>query len=191
MKHLILISALLIGITFNGMTQNGGQFPENGSVKLEYTGSGKVKVYNKQACEAVIKVNDGMTEANLTIPGNANVLYTISSGLTTNFTVKAKTTTNCGGTDFGNVEIFIASLPLTFTGNPIVTYDSKADKVFIKLSVSDVTNVKHIKLRVSFDGGRTKKQMGLVFLDFSNPNATYTYSISRTALLKLNTQTSN
>jgi hypothetical protein len=151
MKHLII--ALLTAISISSFAQNGGQFPENGSVKLEYIGGGKVMVYNKQSCEAVINVKDGIAESNLTVPGNSYGVYTISAGLTSNFIVKAKTTTNCGGTDFGNVELFIASLPVTFTsiGTEFISYGN----YWVNFEIADPKNVKQYNIQVSYDGGKS------------------------------------
>jgi hypothetical protein len=61
MKNLISTLFCLFFITA-GMSQNGGQYPENNSVKLEYLGGGKIKVTNKQSCESIIHVNDSKTE---------------------------------------------------------------------------------------------------------------------------------
>ena len=165
MKHLNLVLALLLAISISGMAQNGGQFPENGSVKLEYAGGGKVKVYNKQTGEAVIKVDDGITNVDLTVPASSFVLFTISNGLTANFTVKARTTTNLGSTDLGVVELFIANLPLKFISKK-VEYLEKTDEILVTLVVTDVVNVNRVEIEISVDEGHTYKSFGLVLPTF-------------------------
>lgn len=173
MKNLIF--ALLMGITINGMAQNGGQFPENGSVKLEYIGSGQVKVYNKQTCQAFIKVNDGLTEAVLSIPGNSFLLFTISSALISNFTVKAKTTTNCGGTDFGWVELCISTLPLKFVS--FNTTRISDTEFWVNFELADVTNVSHVNIKASTNG-KTYKTITLVLPDNVQSNQKYSVKVN-------------
>lgn len=173
MKHLIF--ALLLTIGINGMAQNGGQFPENGSVKLEYVGGGKVKVYNKQTCDAVIKVDDGVTDVDLTIPASSFVLFTISNGLTANFTVKAKTTTNCGGTDFGNVELFIANLPLKFVS--FNTTRISDTEFWVNFEIAEAVNVKQFNIKASPDG-KVYKTITILFPDEIQPNKKYSVKVN-------------
>ena len=175
MKHLNLIFALLLAINISGMAQNGGQFPENGSVKLEYVGGGKVKVYNKQSCEAVIKVNDSQTEELLTIASNSWALFSISNGLTTNFTVKAKTTTNCGGTDFGNVELFIASLPLKFVS--FNTTRISDTEFWVNFEIAEAVNVKQFNIKASPDG-KVYRTITILFPDEIQPNRKYSVKVN-------------
>lgn len=173
MKYLIL--TLVLGISKIGMAQNGGQFPENGSVKLEYIGGGNVKVYNKQSCQAYIKVNDGMTEAIMNIPGNSFALFTITSGLTTNFTVKAKTTTNCGSTDFGLVELIIAALPLKFVS--FSTTRISDTEFWVNFEIADVSNVNRINIKASTNG-EIYRTIALVFPDNLQPNRKYSVKVN-------------
>src|ERR1041385_4203728 len=99
-------------------TGNGGQYAENGSVKLEFGGliSGRtvwLKVWNKQDCTADMRVSNGTERVMNNI---ASYNYdTIHIVVPTDFKIKAKTLTNCGGTDFGWVELTIpaSSLPAT------------------------------------------------------------------------------
>jgi hypothetical protein len=148
MKHLIL--APLIGISINGMAQNGGQYPENNSVKLEYIGGGKVKVTNKQAVTSIIRLNDSQTEGDLSIPANSFALYILPPNLLTNIHIKAKCTTNAGNTDFGWVELYLSSLPLKFV-NFNLTNDY-GTLCTAKFTVADVVNVKQFYIFVSTDG---------------------------------------
>ncbi len=146
----ILILALLIGISINGMAQNGGQYPENNSVKLEYIGGSKVVVTNKQSCTSVIRLNDSQTEGDITIAGNSSFIYILPINLTTNIRVKAKNTTNCGSTDFGWVELYLSSLPLKFIGFDLV--NDYGPLVTVKFKVAEVVNVHHFNILVSTDG---------------------------------------
>jgi hypothetical protein len=148
MKHYILILSLLI--TMDGMAQNGGQYPENNSVKLEYIGGGKVKVTNKQAVTSIIRLNDSQTEGDLPIPANSFALYILPPTLVTNIHIKAKCTTNAGNTDFGWVELFLSSLPLKFVGFDLV--NDYGPLVTVKFKVAEVVNVHHFNILVSTDG---------------------------------------
>jgi hypothetical protein len=146
----ILILALLIGISINGMAQNGGQYPENNSVKLEYIGGGKVKVTNKQAVTSIIRLNDSQTEGDLSIPANSFALYILPTNLVTNIHIKAKCTTNAGNTDFGWVELYLSSLPLKFIGFDLI--NDYGPLVSVKFKVAEVINVHHFNILVSTDG---------------------------------------
>lgn len=148
MKHSIL--ALLIGISINGMAQNGGQYPENNSVKLEYIGGGKVKVTNKQSCTAIIRLNDSETEGDLSIAGNSFVIYILPNDLLTNIHIKAKSTSNCNSPDFGWVELVLSSLPLKFVGFDLV--NDYGTLCTVKFQVAEVDNVHHFNILVSTDG---------------------------------------
>lgn len=164
MKHLIF--TLLMGLSLISNAQNGGQYSENGSVKLEYVGGGKVRLYNKQACDAVIRLNDSQTETQLPVSANSSTLYTLPPGTT--MLVKAKTTTNCGGTDFGWVELNVVT-PLKFISKS-VKYLSETDELLITLVISDAYNVNRIELEISVDEGHTYRSMGIVFPQFIIPN---------------------
>jgi hypothetical protein len=96
-----LILSLLMMITITAMAQNGGQAPENNSVKLEFAGFSQTKLWNKQSCEAVIRVKYNNTETDYTIAGNSFVMIPTPLPLK----ITAKTTTNCGSADFGLVQI--------------------------------------------------------------------------------------
>lgn len=148
MKHLIL--ALLMAISISSFAQNGGQYPENNSVKLEYLGGGKVKVTNKQSCTAIIRLNDGKTEGDISIPGNSFVLYILPAELQTNIRIRAKNTSNCNCPDFGYVELFLSSLPVTFT-NYDITKENKTN-VRVNFNIENPVNVGRYEVMVSTDG---------------------------------------
>jgi hypothetical protein len=137
-------------MTINGMAQNGGQYPENNSVKLEYIGGGKVKVTNKQAVTSIIRLNDSKTEGDLSIPASSFVIYILPNDLLTNIHIKAKCTTNAGNTDFGWVELFLSSLPLKFVGFDLV--NDYGPLCTVKFTVAEVVNVKQFYILTSTDG---------------------------------------
>jgi len=168
---------------------NGGQYQENNSVKLSLVA--KVDGYyagitSKQACQSDFKFTYNNSSSDLNLASGAYTEIFLGANLTGKIKVKAET--NCGNSDYGWVEINLSAMPLTFTSLPQVSYDKATDMVTIKISVADVVNVKHLKYRVSFDGGRTKKPLAIYMIDYSNPNATYTYRVKRTDILKLNAQ---
>lgn len=185
MKQLLIL-LLSVLISTAGFSQNGGQYFENNSVKVTVIAKSNgyyAGVTSKQSCISDFKVAyTTTTTINLPANGYGEVF------LGTNFTgkVKVKAETQCGNTDYGWVEASLSLVPLTFVGNPIVSYDKTTDYVFIKIAITNVRNVKYLKFRVSFDEGRTKKPIGLVFLDYTNLDAVYTYKIKRTDILKLN-----
>src|ERR1044072_1151851 len=173
MKYLIF--ALLSTIVFNSMRQNGGQYPENNSVKLEYMGGGKIKITNKQSCESIVHVNDSKTGANLLIAGNGSYTYQLTNDLTANVRFKAKNTTNCGNSDYGQVELFLSSLPLKF-----VSFDTKriSDTEFwVNFEVAEVSNVNHFNIKASTDG-KVFKVITILFPDNAQPNRKYSVKIN-------------
>jgi hypothetical protein len=144
MKHYILILSLLIAI--NSIAQNGGQYPENGSVKLEWVGS-SVKVTNKQSCESVIKVSYAQSEVDLTIAANSSLIFMPPAAVAA---VKAKTTTNCGGTDFGWVEISLSVMPVKFVSFDFTPVGNK--EVSVTFETAETSNIKTYYILISKDG---------------------------------------
>jgi len=125
MKKLFSIIVILFTIVqLNAQTTlsgNGGQYAENGSLKLQFGGvvnsSQKkiwVKVWNKQGCKSDYRVVANSIERNLNNvwPFTYDTMHVV---LGIDFKVKAKTTTNCGWTDFGWVELVVpvSALPVT------------------------------------------------------------------------------
>lgn len=96
---------------------NGGQYAENGSIKIEQLsfsgGQAVIKITNKQTCSADEKV-DGLITRNITIaPLATDTIHITPAG---NLKIRAKTETNCGFADYGNVELTInTALPVTIT----------------------------------------------------------------------------
>lgn len=185
MKHLF-VALLAIIVSCVSFAQNGGQYPENDNIKFEYagmTGSNYyAKIINKKACPVTVKTEYNHAFAEVTIPASNYYIFDLGPAISP---LKAKTINiNCGSPDNGWIEFLFNSLPLTFTSTPVFAYDEKTDILKITFTVAEAKNVSHINVRVSFDGGRTKKQIGLMFLDFMNPNSAYTFKIKGADLLK-------
>lgn len=168
MKHLIL--ALLMAISIPSFAQNGGQYPENNSVKLEYLGGGKVKVTNKQSCTSIIRLNDGKTEGDISIPGNSFVLYILPAELQTNIRIRAKNTSNCNCPDFGYVELFLSSLPVIFTDFK-VTKESGTN-VRVNFNIENPVNVGKFYIMTSKDGKTWIKSDSLSYTPASKTYST-------------------
>jgi len=174
MKYLIfvLIGSFLISAS---MAQNGGQYPENNSLKLEYLGGGKIKITNKQSCESIVAVNDSKTEANITIPGNSSYIYLLPSSLISNIRFKAKNTTNCGSSDYGYVELFLASLPLKFIS--FTTTHISNTEFLVNFEVGEIQNVKQFNIQASTNG-INYRTVTILFPDDLQPNKKYAVKIN-------------
>jgi hypothetical protein len=178
MKNLILalLSPFLIG---TALCQNGGQAPENNSVKLEYAGNISgiyyVKVTNKQSCESEIKVNDGQTESTITVSGNGTYMFPLPAGITGNLKVKAKNTTACNNTDYGWIELSLVGLPVKFVS--FNTTRISDTEFWVNFEIAEATNVKHFNIKASTDG-KIFKTIAIVFPDELQPNRKYSVKIN-------------
>lgn len=177
----LVFTLLLMGFAFTGVGQNGGQYPENNSVKLEYLGNGKIKITNKQSCESIIHVNDSKTEADLTIAGNGNYSYQLPADLTTNIRFKAKNTTNCGNSDYGLVELFLSSLPLKFVS--FNTTRISDTEFWVNFEIAEASNVNHFNIKTSTDG-KVYKVITILFPDDLQPNRKYSVKINLSTSVK-------
>lgn len=172
MRFLILSLMVLI-LSINATNaQNGGQAPENNSVKLEFTGSGQTKVWNKQSCVAIIEVRYNGNTTNYTVPGNSYVL--ISTPVIAK--ISAKTLTNCGSADFGFVELQLTAiiLPVKF-----VSFNATAignNKVKIQFEIGEAQNVQQFNVQVSSDGS-SWRSVALVWPDLLQPNRLYEVTV--------------
>lgn len=171
MKHLIsaLCGLLLI---FNSMAQNGGQSPENNSVKLEWSGVNAVKITNKQSCTSVIRVSYSNVTTDITILGNS---YSILSVPTGTADVKAKSTTNCGGTDFGQVELTLQATPLKFVSYGFEPLGN--NNVLASFETAETVNVKTFNILVSKDGVNYTT-VGSIWADTVIPNRKYSIKVN-------------
>jgi hypothetical protein len=171
MRNLIL-SLLFIVFAITAKSQNGGQFPENNSVKLEFAGFGHTRLYNKQNCEAVIRVTYSASVTDYTVPANGSILInTAVPG-----TIKAKATTNCGSADFGNVELTITAqlLPVKFVSFKATALGN--NKVSISFEIGESDNVDRFEVQLSTDGTNWDT-VALVFPDTLKPNRLYQVTV--------------
>lgn len=176
MKNLILaLFGTLLMIT--GIAQNGGQFPENNSVKLEWSGT-SVLVTNKQTCESVIRVSYAQSDVDLTIAANSSVIFMPPAAVAT---VKAKNTTNCGNSDFGQVELSLSAMPVKF-----VSFDFKAvgnKEVLVTFTTAETSNIKQYNILISTDGV-TYHKIDSVKADLVTPNRTYSLKVNTSIFKK-------
>jgi hypothetical protein len=169
MKCLIL--ALFMGIGFYSMGQNGGQYPENNSVKLEWAGT-SVKITNKQACESIIRVTYSQTSVDLTIAGNSSMIFMPPAAIAT---IKAKNTTNCGNSDFGLVELSLVVTPVKFASFDFEPIGNK--EVLVTFKTTETSNIKQYNILISIDGVHYKA-IDSVKADQVTPNRTYSIKIN-------------
>lgn len=158
-------------ITINGMAQNGGQFPENNSVKLEWSGT-SVLVTNKQACESVIRVSYAQSDVDLTIPGNSSVIFMPPAAVAT---IKAKNTTNCGNSDFGQVELSLSAMPVKFISFDFTAIGNK--KVLVEFTTAETSNIRQYNVLMSTDGIRYVC-IDSIKADAVIPNRKYSHTIN-------------
>lgn len=172
MKHFIFSLILSLSIIFSN-AQNGGQYAENNSVRIEFVGYGTTKVVNKQSCEAVIRVTYNSTTTNYTIPGLGFI--TISTPVAGS--VRAKATTNCGNADFGNVEFTITTqlLPVKFVSLKAEPIGN--NELQVTFEVAEATNVKQYNIQVSKDGVNWQT-VTIVWPDNIQPNKIYSTKVS-------------
>lgn len=171
-----LITALLGTIlTMTGISQNGGQYPENNSVKLEWAGT-SVKITNKQSCQSIIRVSYSQSSIDLTIPGNSSVIFMPPAAVAT---IKAKNTTNCGNSDFGVVELTLTSMPVKFTSFDFQAIGNK--EVLVTFETAETSNIKQYNILISTDGVNYIA-IDTVKADKSAPNRKYSIKINITKL---------
>lgn len=176
MKYLIF-SLLGTFLMLNGMAQNGGQYPENNSVKLEWVGT-NAKITNKQSIESVFRVAYLQTEVEITIPANSSHIHTLPAAVAT---VKAKCITNGGNTDFGWVELNLSAMPTKFVSFDFTPVGNK--DVLVEFVTSETSNIKQYNILVSSDG-LNYKTIGVVLPDDVNPNRKYSIKVNTSTLKK-------
>lgn len=165
------LAFFLLLCPFIALSQNGGQYPENGSIKLEWTGTNTIKVTNKQTCESVIHLSYNHTDADVTVPGNSYMVYSLPVGTSS---IKAKTTTNCGGTDFGQVELTLVVTPITFKSIHAESLSNNRVKVTFEVADVSGTNTYHIQLSKD---GKNYVDKAIYFDDGTKPNGIYSVII--------------
>lgn len=169
MKYLFF--TLLFGISTIGMAQNGGQYPENNSVKLEWSGT-SVLITNKQSCESIIRVTYSQSSIDLTIAGNSSMIFMPPAAVAT---IKAKNTTNCGNSDFGLVELTLIVTPVKFAS---FNFESLGNKeVLVTFKTAETSNIRRYDILISKDGVNYTA-IDSVKADQVAPNRTYSLKIN-------------
>lgn len=170
MKHLVL-SLLGTILTMAGIAQNGGQYPENNSVKLEWAGT-SVRVTNKQSCESLIKISYAQSEVNVTVAANSSIIFMPPAAIAT---VKAKAVTNCGSTDFGWVELSLTAMPVKFVSFDFVAIGDK--KVVVEFTTAETSNIRQYNILMSIDG-INYICIDSIKADAVTPNRKYSHTIN-------------
>lgn len=173
-----VITALLGTIlTMAGIAQNGGQYPENNSVKLEWAGT-SVKITNKQSCQSIIRVSYSQSSIDLTIPGNSSVIFMPPAAVAS---IKAKNTTNCGNSDFGQVELTLTAMPVKFTSFDFQALGNK--QVLVTFETAEASNVRLFRVLISTNGV-DYKAIDSINADLVTPNRKYStgFKINTTKL---------
>jgi hypothetical protein len=124
-----LIFTLLCLLSFFGYSQNGGQFPENNVIKVEYlgyfNGDHTARVCNKQSCEARIRTKaDRDPAVDIIVPANGCIVVTVARPTSAAVLFRAKAETSCPSftnPDMGWLETnFINSVLNLVEGNNVV-----------------------------------------------------------------------
>jgi hypothetical protein len=127
MKHLLFFILLFFTSVFV-KGQNGGQFPENNVIRVEYigyfNGNHVAKVCNKQNCEARIRTKAEQDRAiDVLVPADSCITILVPRPTSTAILFRAKAETscrNCTNPDMGWVEINFAFEVLNLSDdNPI------------------------------------------------------------------------
>lgn len=179
MKHVILavITALC---TLSTSAQNGGQYVENNSVKLQFSGliNGNyyVTITNKKECAGIFKFDYNGATSEFPLPGFGDTLLKVGTSI--QGVVKTKSTAHCSGyNDNGWVELCLSVTPLRFIKSS-AEFLPTTDEILVQFTVADVSNIDRIIIEVSIDGGKTYRQLGLVWPDALQPNKAYSVKIS-------------
>lgn len=154
MKRLLLIPLLIACGLMNA--QNGGQANENSSVKIEFIGltafgQAIIQVTNKQECEASIRIDYGNKHrSKIVVPLLAD---TFLIALPSSMKVRAKAETNCGTTDYGQVEcnVGVTSTPLKYKDFSVRQIPG-TDSIEVKVTFYESYNVNHVDIETSVDG---------------------------------------
>jgi len=124
-----LIFTLLCLLSFFGYSQNGGQFPENNVIRVEYlgyfNGNHTARVCNKQSCEARIRTKADQDPAvDIIVPANGCVIVTVARPTSAAVLFRAKAETSCPSftnPDMGWLETtFISAVLNLVEGNNVV-----------------------------------------------------------------------
>jgi len=155
------------------LAQNGGQYSENPSIRLEYAGAQGstfyVRIVNKKTVQITVKVDYAGQFTNVTIPASGTYMWPLGTSLVIN----AKNL-DCGGNDCGWVELCITSLPAKFT--QFTCEHISGDDYLIKFTIAEAKNVKQFNVQLSIDG-KTYNDVALTWPDELQPNKQYQLKI--------------
>lgn len=169
MKRLLLTLCITIA-SLLAIAQNGGQFNQNGAVRIDYVGlqngTYKALVTNRLNTQAIIKIDYLNQFTNITVAANGSAYFDLGAQVTS-FVLRAKSLM-CGGNDCGWVELCFTNLPAKFK-NASFEYTTG----ILSFEVTDVFNVSHFNIQLSVDGGKTYKNIALVFPDALKPSQLY------------------
>lgn len=179
MKNLIFTVIAVISALI-GNAQNGGQYVENNSVKLQYSGFSAgnyyVTITNKKDCAGVFRYDYNGNTGDLTLAAFADTLINIGTSISG--VIKAKSTAHCSGfNDNGWVELSLSITPLRFVKSS-AEFLPATDEIKVDFTIADATNIDRIIIEVSIDGGKTYRQLGLAWPDPLQPNHAYSIKIS-------------
>ncbi len=166
-----------MGISFSSMAQNGGQYPENNSVKLEWAGT-SVLITNKQSCESIIRVTYSQSTVDLTIAANSSMIFMPPAAVAI---IKAKNTTNCGNSDFGLVELSLVVTPVKFVSFDFTPAGNK--EVLVTFKTTETSNIRRYDILISKDGVNYTA-IDSVKADQVTPNRTYSIKINTSNIKK-------
>lgn len=161
----LMLSVALMMVITDSNAQNGGQYPENNSTKIEhigYTGNqAVVRVTNKQTCEAEMRIIYGTTARTKFIAATSADTFHVTPPA--NGRVAAKTETNCGFADFGLVELTLNTiLPIKFGYLKAKRLD--ASTMEVEFRAYDVDGQSKFNIQVSTDG-RVFKTVAVILPD--------------------------
>jgi hypothetical protein len=171
-----IITTLLILFPFLIKAQNGGQFPENNVIKVEYlgyfNGNHTAKVCNKQNCEARIRTKvDQDPAVDIIVPANGCIVVTVARPTSAAVLFRAKAETSCPSftnPDMGWLETTFISSVLNLTENNTIrivrgpnVYEVKLVGDILKSDFGSGTDIQNVDVYNLF-GQRIFNQKQLV-----------------------------
>lgn len=178
MKRLIL-AVILAVITLCSSAQNGGQYNQNNAVRLTFMGlidgNFYMKVTNRLLVASSFRFDNTGTVTQFNLKAFADTM--INMGKSINGVVKVKNLNPLPLVDNGWVELCLAVTPLRFVSST-AKFLPTTDEILVEFTVADVSNIDRIVVEVSVDGGKTYRQLGLVWPDLLQPNKNYSVKIS-------------
>lgn len=179
MKHLILAVIITALCTLSGNAQNGGQYNQNNAVRLTFmgiiNGDFYMKVTNRLIVPSSFKFDNTGAVSTFSLGALKDTL--INMGKSINGVVKVKNQNPLPFIDNGWVELCLTVTPLRFVSST-ARFLPTTDEILVEFTVADVSNIDRIVVEVSIDGGKTYRQLGLVWPDPLQANKSYSVKIS-------------